>query len=102
MNMKIVNLTLAVVIEEIENILETYPKYPCHQAFSPSNLRQELINYVLNRISTIYTVIEEVQEPLILTALIGCFSEQRRHIESLIHQGIGDIIDRNYDVNRSR
>ena len=102
MNMKIVNLTLAVVIEKIEDILDTYPNYPYHQAFSPSNLRQELINYVLNRISTIYTVIEEVQEPLILSSLVGCSSDQRHHIERLIHRGIGDILRRKYDFNELR
>lgn len=43
MEKTLVNLTLAVVTEEVENILDSYPRYPYQEAFSPSGLRQDLI-----------------------------------------------------------
>ncbi len=38
MQKNLVNITLAVVTEEVEMILESYPKHPYQQAFSPSGL----------------------------------------------------------------
>jgi hypothetical protein len=49
MNKQLINVTLSVVTEEIEHILETYPKYPYQQAFSAFELRQDLIAQDLRR-----------------------------------------------------
>lgn len=95
MSLRIVNLTLLLVTEELENILGNYPEYRYRQAFASSNLRQKLLAYVLSRIPNIYTVIEESQSPSINTIILDCCSEQIRHIESLIHTGIRDVIHRN-------
>ena len=94
MSLKIVNLTLLLVTEELESILGNYPAYPYRQAFTSSKLRQKLMAYVLSRIPNIYTVIEERQSPSINALLLDCCSEQIRHIESLIHTGIRDVIHR--------
>ncbi|MCU0547012.1 MAG: hypothetical protein MUE44_33430 [Oscillatoriaceae cyanobacterium Prado104] len=88
----LVNLTLAVVTEEIENILETYPQYPYQQAFSPSGLRQDLIAYVLSRIPNTYTAIESSESVPNKKVQVRCSSEQLLHIENLIHTGIRDVL----------
>ncbi|MGL5065082.1 MAG: hypothetical protein ACRC62_34365 [Microcoleus sp.] len=88
----LVNLTLAVVTEEVENILETYPKHPYQQAFAPSGLRQDLIAYVLSRIPNTYTAIESADSDPHKTVQVRCSSEQLLHIENLIHTGIRDVL----------
>ena len=101
MSKKIINLTLPLVNEEIEDILETYPKSPYRQAFSPSNLRQDLIAYVLSRIPNMYAVIEETHGPSIDKAQVCWSEEERLYIDSLIHLGIQHVLHRSYDqVNR--
>jgi hypothetical protein len=40
MQKNLVNMTLALVAEEVEIILGSYPKYPYQEAFSPWGLRQ--------------------------------------------------------------
>lgn len=96
MQKTLVNLTLAVVTEEVENILDSYPRYPYQEAFSPSGLRQDLIAYVLSRIPNTYTAIAPSDALLNNTVQIRCSSEQLLHIENLIHTGISDVLH-NYD-----
>ncbi|MDQ2096964.1 MAG: hypothetical protein QQW96_04880 [Tychonema bourrellyi B0820] len=96
MDKTLVNLTLAVVTEEVENILDAYPRYPYQEAFSPSGLRQDLIAYVLSRIPNTYAAIAP-SDPLSNNSVqIRCSSEQLLHIENLIHTGISDVLH-NYD-----
>lgn len=92
MEKKLLNLTLPVVIEEIEAILETYPKYPYQQAFSLTELRQDLIAYVLSRVPNKYTVVEgtETLEKSILS--LPYPSKMLLDIEHYIHLGIRDIL----------
>lgn len=99
MSKQIINLTLQIVSEEIESVLENYPEYPYHQAFAPSNLRLELIAYVLSRIPNIYKVVEETQEPSINTMFPSVSSEQRLQLESWIHIGIRDVLHMNLDLS---
>jgi hypothetical protein len=44
----LVNLTLPVLTQEIEHILEEYPEYPYQSAFSVPELRQKLIAHTLS------------------------------------------------------
>ncbi|MFB2967527.1 hypothetical protein ACE1CD_01010 [Aerosakkonema sp. BLCC-F183] len=53
---ELVNLTLPIVIQEIENVLEGYPEYPYQAAFSMPELRQTLIAHVLSQIPNYYEV----------------------------------------------
>lgn len=92
MSKQLLNLTLAVVIEEMEHILETYPKYPYQQAFSASELRQDLIAYVLNRVPNQYAVVEENQFSSSPTLLPRHSSERLLNIEHWIHLGIRDVL----------
>ena len=92
MQKNLVNITLAVVTEEVEIILESYPKYPYQEAFSPSGLRQDLIAYVLSRVPNRYSAIDPGESVLSQTVEVHCSSEQLLHIENLIHTGIRDVL----------
>lgn len=87
----IVNLITPVVVNEAEIILNAYPQAFYRKAFTASDLRQKLITYVLTRIPSNYTVVEEADE-MILNAKPPCSSEQRQHIKMLINQGIQHIL----------
>lgn len=91
MSRKVINMTLPVVINEIEHILETYPKYPYQQAFTASGLRQDLVAYVLTHVPNQYAFVNEKQNDL--TALYPpCSSERILEIEHWIHLGIRDVL----------
>ncbi len=94
MHKTLVNLTLAVVTEEVENILDAYPGYPYQEAFSPSGLRQDLIAYVLSRVPNTYTAIAPSDVISNTTVQVRCSTEQLLHIENLIHKGISDVLHR--------
>lgn len=92
MDKQLLNLTLAVVLEEIEYILATYPTYPYQQAFSAAGLRQDLVTYVLSRVPNQYTVVEKTQSSSNAT-LLPCYSSKRLlDIEHWIHLGIRDVL----------
>ncbi len=59
MSPELINLTLPVVIAEIENVLEDYPEYPYQVAFSMPELRQRLLAHVLTHTPNRYTVAGE-------------------------------------------
>jgi hypothetical protein len=92
MSKQLLNLTLSVVIEEIEYILATYPSHPYQQAFSASGLRQDLIAYVLSRVPNTYTVVEETQPSSKQTVSPQYSSKQLLDIEQWIHLGIRDVL----------
>jgi hypothetical protein len=87
----LVNLTLAVVSEEVDLILETYPKVPYQKIFSASNSRLELIAYVLSKVPNHHVAIEEKQAPAKISMPMLYSAEQQLKIEALIHQEIRKI-----------
>lgn len=92
MTKTIINLALPVVVQEVENVLDTYPNHPYQQAFSAPDLRQKLISYVLCRIPSCYAVVENSQQPVIDRKSL-CFSlEQDLQVEALIRRGIQQIV----------
>lgn len=93
MSKTITNITLPVVIEEIGKVLEPLPHYPAQQAFAIPELRQKLTAYVLSRISNCYAVVED-EEP-ITSKFVWCSSQQRLQIETLVAQGVQDILEQN-------
>lgn len=87
------NLAQQLVISKIENVLDDYPAYPYQQAFTIPNLRQELINYVLNRsISDQVGVTAELQTPRLNYKSTGWHLEETPYLNILIHQGIHCIL----------
>ncbi|MBE9178007.1 hypothetical protein IQ268_05335 [Oculatella sp. LEGE 06141] len=87
----IVNLTLPVVNAEIEEILHSYSSHPA--SFSVPNLRQKLLSYVLCRIPGIYTVLDEAELLSVNVGTLCHAAEQRQQIDSLIHQGIQELMN---------
>lgn len=96
MSKTIVNLTLQLVNEEIENTLDGYPDFPYRQAFCVPKLRQQLTNYVLQEIPSSYTV-NNCKRESIPPKLTYSFWEIPLHIKSHIHQGIQDVLQENSD-----
>jgi hypothetical protein len=81
-----VDLAIAVVEAEAENLLHSYPYYPYQRAFSAPSLRQKLIAYVLSRVPSLYAVMEA--QAVSTEAPLHCPPEQRQQVEVLIHRGI--------------
>jgi hypothetical protein len=59
---KIINLSLLLVIKEVDDVLKHCPEYPYQIAFnSNQELRQALINKVVSEIPNYYAIAEEKQ-----------------------------------------
>jgi hypothetical protein len=97
-----VKLTQQSVIGEIESVLDTYPYQPYQQAFAIPDLRQELINYVLNRIPCLFSAIAPEKDSLINYKLPRSPLEQQLHLQTLIHQGISSIFQEKSEWISSR
>lgn len=98
MYQKIVNLTVSEVVDEIESVLETYPHHPYQQAFSVPNLRQELIAYVLSRISNRYAVCDRDSNSEQQDSRTS--SQTRNSQVAVIHQGIRQIFLKHFEQIR--
>lgn len=88
----VANLTPQSVIGEIDSILDTYPYQPYQQAFAIPDLRQELINYVLNSIPYLCNTIEWEKVASVNYQSPRTGVEQKVHLEQIIHQGIYSIL----------
>jgi hypothetical protein len=97
MSHKIVNLTLPVVLKEIENVLEDYPEYPYQVAFSVEEFQQKLIAHVLSNIPNRYTVIDDSEEPQKDAKFLHRSIAERLRIEQMIRAGILHILRENAD-----
>ena len=93
----IVNLTLPVVKEEIDCLLETYPDQSYRRTFANPDLCQELIAYVLSRVPNFYTVVEAEEQASLKRTRLNRSLEQRIKIETVIHQGIQQILQTSLD-----
>lgn len=97
MSHQIVNLTLPVVLREIENVLEEYPEYPYQVAFSVEEFRQKLTAHVLSNIPNRYTVIDDSQKPSKEVDFLRRPIAERLQMENLIRGGILHILSQNAD-----
>ncbi|MEH2267824.1 MAG: hypothetical protein V7K68_05230 [Nostoc sp.] len=97
MSHTLINLTLPVVIQEIENVLDEYPEYPYQLAFSIHELRQKLIAHILSHVPNRY-VVEEVQE-LSSDPKVDYPSplKEQLHLETIVHASIVHILHQNTD-----
>lgn len=94
MTKTIVNLTLPLLVEEIEFTLNQYPHHPYQQAFSNPDLRQELIAYVLSRVFSMYVVVDEEKQPRINFENMYYKPEPKQGREAYIHEGIHYLTDK--------
>ena len=88
----IINLTLALIHEKIEKVLDEHCNYFYQQAFSLPDLRQELLTYVLSRINISYIAIEEGKHQSIQSNKLDQLLAKRLDLEAVIEEGIDDIL----------
>jgi hypothetical protein len=94
MTQTIVNLTLPIVTDKIDDILAAYPLYEYRQIFAIPDLRQKLTTYVLARLPVVYVTMES-SSACGLESTGHCYSyDQHEHINQLIHQGIDALLGR--------
>ncbi|MBE9014765.1 hypothetical protein C7Y66_21640 [Chroococcidiopsis sp. CCALA 051] len=93
MSKTIVNLDLSFILSTIEEVLETYPHHPYQQAFAHPARRQDLIAYVLSRITSSYVAVEDEALPVMELSLLTCCLDRTARIESIIRQGIDKIAE---------
>ena len=95
MPLAIINLTLLVPTEEVENFLEGCSEYVSQTALPLPEIRQKLIDYVTTRCCGRYTIINHTEEsPGKFDFPYGPL-EQRLRVEILIHEGILHILTEN-------
>jgi len=88
----IVNLTLPIVTEKIEQTLKNYPQHPHQELFHSPEMRQKLTAYVLSRLPVIYVAMDNTQA-CGLNNPVECYShDQHQQIDHLIHQGIEALV----------
>lgn len=94
MTQAIVNLTLPIVTDKIDDILAAYPLYEYRQVFAVPELRQRLAAYVLARLPVVYVTMDS-SIAYGLESTGHCYSaDQHDQINQLIHQGIEALLGR--------
>lgn len=91
MDRKIVSQVVRVVSEEIEIALEQYSDFPYKEAFANSEMREELIAYVLGRLAVFSRDGDETNKTLSPPKFPYRSLELRLRIEAHIHRGIQQI-----------
>ncbi len=88
----VVNLTLLLLKDEIENVLDSQDGKCYQSAFDLPDLRQELITYVLSRVPNLFQVIEEGEKPSSKYNPLSESTVKQLGIKVVIHQGIHDLL----------
>ncbi|MEQ8998192.1 MAG: hypothetical protein RID53_16990 [Coleofasciculus sp. B1-GNL1-01] len=93
-NLPVENRLLKVIQEEIENALDAYPDKFCRIFFTCPNLRQDLLFYVLCKLSNDpQTVAVEQGKKLCSKHTFPYYSlEMRLHMESYIREGMNYLL----------
>ncbi|MEB3830620.1 late competence development ComFB family protein [Phormidium sp. CCY1219] len=89
MSKEIVNLTCEVVSKKLDRVLETYPYSLYQEVVEKSDLRLELIAYVLNRVSNLHVVTQQEKNSPVDLRLA---SKELVKIDALIVEGIHVIL----------
>lgn len=99
--MKLVNLTLLRLNEELENLIDKHPKQTYQAQLKDPDFRQKLIAYVLNRIPNRYIAVEAENESSISSELLIYSNQERLDMEKKIYQGIYSLTssDKNYNFS---
>lgn len=101
MAMKLVNLTLLKVNEELENLLDKRPEVTYQAKLQDPDFRQKLIAYVLNRVPNRYVAVEAENESSISSEFLIYSNQERLDMEKRIYQGIYSLTtsDSNYNFS---
>ena len=97
--MRLVNLTLLKVNEEVENFLVSYPDLIDRTKLQDPNFRPKLVAYVLNRIPNRHVAIEPQNEASIFSQLSIYSTQEQLNIEKQIYQGIFSITKAEQKLN---
>lgn len=97
MSSKIVNLTLYLVIKELETVLDGCPMYPYQVVFSTQKWRHQLILYILNQIPNYYSIIEDIQDLPEDPTVLYSSPEEQLTMRAVICQGIANVLQENAD-----
>lgn len=92
---KIINLTLRLVIEEIEDILNQCPGHPYQVAFSNQELQHKLITTILNQLPNYYAIVEDNQTLPENPRFLYSSLDEQVFLVSLICQSIVDVFQEN-------
>lgn len=88
----LMNLTLPIIVEEINNVLATETYYSQYRIFSVPDLRQKLISYTLNHVRTRYREIDRtVQSEQKLRSQPSSL-EEHLQIEAVVREGIQQLV----------
>jgi hypothetical protein len=96
----IVNLTLPIVIEEIEQVLDEVDNQFYRQTFSIPDLHQELVVYVLSRIRNRYSAVDQPEDAIAVAGSLSACVEERLKIDDLAFQGIHHILQLHRLIDR--
>ncbi len=88
MSQELINLTLSLVIQEVEDILDAYPDYSYQVAFSSQELRHKLIIEVLGQVPNYYAIVEDAKQLPTDPRVLYSSLEERVRMESLIRKSI--------------
>ncbi len=94
---ELINLTLPIVMQEIEYTLNEYAEFPYQVAFSLPKMRQKLVAHVLSQISNKFTIVEDLGELPIEYNSLYLPLQERLHTEEIIRQSIIDIVQENFE-----
>ncbi len=95
MSHTLINLTLPIVIQEIENVLDEYPEHPYQLAFSIHELRQKLIAHILSHVPNRYVVEEVDKSSSDPKVHYSSPLKERLHLEMVVHGSILHILREN-------
>jgi hypothetical protein len=98
---EIFNLTQRLVIQEIENALETYPDHPYQRAFANPEFRNKLIVQVLNQCRNQFVLLDRADLQTINALVSEQIDQEEMDLRSLIDQSIKVVLNANAEwVNR--
>ena len=97
MSFDLINLTLPLVIQEIEDVLNEYPEHPYQSAFSIHEFRQKLIAHVLSQVPNQYAISGEQTSARKPSPLHSSLLAERMYLETIVRGGILHILRENAD-----
>lgn len=97
MSFELINLTLPMVLREIDGVLEEYPEHPYQTAFSIHEFRQKLVAHILNQIPNRYAIAGEQPPARKLSSGHPSPLAERLYLETVIRGSILHILRENAD-----
>ncbi|MEM6448300.1 MAG: hypothetical protein AAFY57_19535 [Cyanobacteria bacterium J06642_2] len=88
----LVNLTLPIVVRDIESVLETYGHSAYRRAFAIPEMRQKLAAYVLSHIPNRYAVVAEDKNEARLNAIPTSPFSERSRVQQVICDGVECVL----------